>query len=207
MNPSIAILHGKHKDDVSANKSDVNRVLLCRVSIGKEGIHHRTIGKDDQLRYVIPDVRGVIASFLVGFRYSIDAALPKSHVAQPYVAAAEKVALPAANAASEQQIHALTGTKFDKSAEPSHNASADDKNAADNVRPSDSETHAVTRIHALPGTRYDSQPADSHSVASANATAKNDDLAIGDDLLLQKEMERMNKHIKITTASKTSPSK
>jgi hypothetical protein len=58
VNPAVAISQAKHSGDVAQNKDDVNRVLLCRVSIGKEGMHHRTVGHDDQLRYVISDVRG-----------------------------------------------------------------------------------------------------------------------------------------------------
>jgi hypothetical protein len=72
VNPAVAIQTSKQTGDVSRNDQSINRVILCRVSLGKEGNHHRLVGKDEQLRYVITDVRGVIPSFVVGFRYQID---------------------------------------------------------------------------------------------------------------------------------------
>mmetsp|Transcript_976 Transcript_976/g.1635 ORF Transcript_976/g.1635 Transcript_976/m.1635 type:complete len:231 (+) Transcript_976:31-723(+) len=72
MNPAVAVSQAKHTGDVAQNKDNINRLILCRVSIGKEGKHQRSVGKDDNLKYVIPDVRGVIASFVIGFKFNLD---------------------------------------------------------------------------------------------------------------------------------------
>lgn len=98
LSPAAALAAAKSTADVAQNKDAANRLLLCRVSLGVPGKHHRVVGSGADARFVLTDVRGVVPSFLIGFRFNAHAGARS----QPAETKAPETAAPAAGAATSK---------------------------------------------------------------------------------------------------------
>lgn len=72
LSPAQALHVAKNGADVAQNKDNANRLIQCRVSLGLPSKHHRVVGTGADTRFVLTDVRGVVPSFLIGFRFNAD---------------------------------------------------------------------------------------------------------------------------------------
>lgn len=72
LSPANALHIAKGGADIAQNKDNANRIIQCRVSLGLPSKHHRVVGTGTDMRFVLTDVRGVVPSFLIGFRFNAD---------------------------------------------------------------------------------------------------------------------------------------
>lgn len=72
LSPANALHIAKGGADIAQNKDNANRIIQCRVSLGLPSKHHRVVGTGTDIRFVLTDVRGVVPSFLIGFRFNAD---------------------------------------------------------------------------------------------------------------------------------------
>jgi hypothetical protein len=114
LNAASALSAAKVSADVAQNKDTHNRIIACRVSLGIAGKHHRVVGSATDQRFILTDVRGVVPSFLIGFRYNAHTSARSQPSGEPAVA--EAPAAPAA-AVSEKPAAAAAAADDDDDAE------------------------------------------------------------------------------------------